>query len=266
MVINKELLSSNAASLGVDLSEDMLDKFDLLASLLIEQNKTMNLTAITQPNEVVVKHFADSLSLLSAVEVPQGAKVLDLGTGAGFPGLPLLIARPDIRLTMVDSTAKKLAYVASTLDKLSLSAETAPRQSRGGGQRPRLPRTIRYRLLPRGRRAQCALRILPAFCQGRRHIRRYEKCKGSGGIAARRESDIDPRRQNRRSKELHSLRRRRKNTDYYQKDFANSAEISPSVRSNRQKSPMILIKYAVKCRFRAHEKAGQTLRRVLSSR
>ena len=57
MVINKELLSSNAASLGVDLSEDMLDKFDLLASLLIEQNKTMNLTAITQPNEVVVKHF-----------------------------------------------------------------------------------------------------------------------------------------------------------------------------------------------------------------
>ena len=84
MVINKELLSSNAASLGVDLSEDMLDKFDLLASLLIEQNKTMNLTAITQPNEVVVKHFADSLSLLSAIEVPQGAKVLDLGTGASI--------------------------------------------------------------------------------------------------------------------------------------------------------------------------------------
>ncbi len=134
MVINKELLSSNAASLGVDLSEDMLDKFDLLASLLIEQNKTMNLTAITQPNEVVVKHFADSLSLLSAIEVPQGAKVLDLGTGAGFPGLPLLIARPDIRLTMVDSTAKKLAYVASTLDKLSLSAETLHARAEEAGK------------------------------------------------------------------------------------------------------------------------------------
>ena len=265
MVINKELLSSNAASLGVDLSEDMLDKFDLLASLLIEQNKTMNLTAITQPNEVVVKHFADSLSLLSAIEVPQGAKVLDLGTGAGFPGLPLLIARPDIRLTMVDSTAKKLAYVASTLDKLSLSAETLHARAEEAGKDPAYREQYDI-VCPRGRRAQCALRILPAFCQGRRHLRSNEECQGSRGVAARRESDIDPRRQNRRSKELHSLRRRRKNTDHYQKDFANSAEIPPSVRSNRQKAPLILIEYAVKCRFRAHEKAGQTLRRVLSSR
>ena len=160
MVINKELLSSNAASLGVDLSEDMLDKFDLLASLLIEQNKTMNLTAITQPNEVVVKHFADSLSLLSAIEVPQGAKVLDLGTGAGFPGLPLLIARPDIRLTMVDSTAKKLAYVASTLDKLSLSAETLHARAEEAARQPELREQFDFATA----RAVAALPVLAEYC------------------------------------------------------------------------------------------------------
>lgn len=160
MVINKELLSSNAASLGVDLSEDMLDKFDLLASLLIEQNKTMNLTAITQPNDVVVKHFADSLSLLSAIEVPQSAKVLDLGTGAGFPGLPLLIARPDIRLTMVDSTAKKLAYVASTLDKLSLSAETLHARAEEAGKDPAYRE--QYDIVCS--RAVAALNVLCEYC------------------------------------------------------------------------------------------------------
>ena len=265
MVINKELLSSNAASLGVDLSEDMLDKFDLLASLLIEQNKTMNLTAITQPNEVVVKHFADSLSLLSAIEVPQGAKVLDLGTGAGFPGLPLLIARPDIRLTMVDSTAKKLAYVASTLDKLSLSAETLHARAEEAGKDPAYRE--QYDIVCS--RAVAALNVLCEYCLpfvkvgGTFVAMKSAKAQEELQLAEKAISTLGGKMI---GQKLHSLRRRRKNTDYYQKDFANSAEISSSVRSNRQKAPLILIKYAVMCRFRAHEKAGQTPRRVLSSR
>ena len=124
MLINKDLLKSNAATLGVELGDEALAKFDMLAEALIEQNKTMNLTAITDPDEVVIKHFADSVSLFSAVNPEEGAKILDLGTGAGFPGIPLLITRPDIRLTMVDSTAKKLRYVADTVEKLGLEAET----------------------------------------------------------------------------------------------------------------------------------------------
>ncbi|MBP3697790.1 MAG: 16S rRNA (guanine(527)-N(7))-methyltransferase RsmG [Clostridia bacterium] len=134
MLIKKELLKSNAASLGVELGEDALEKFDMLAELLIEQNKTMNLTAITDPDEVVIKHFADSISLLSAINPEQNAKILDLGTGAGFPGIPLLITRPDIRLTMVDSTAKKLRYVADTVEKLGLEAETLHARAEEAGK------------------------------------------------------------------------------------------------------------------------------------
>jgi 16S rRNA (guanine527-N7)-methyltransferase len=134
MLINKDLLKNNAASLGIELGDEEISRFDMLAERLIEQNKTMNLTAITDPDEVVIKHFVDSISLLSAVTPEEGAKILDLGTGAGFPGIPLLICRPDIKLTMVDSTAKKLKYVASTVEALGLEAETLHSRAEEAGK------------------------------------------------------------------------------------------------------------------------------------
>ena len=136
MLINKDLLKNNAATLGIELGEEEISRFDMLSERLIEQNKTMNLTAITEPDEVVIKHFVDSISLLSAVTPEEGAKVLDLGTGAGFPGIPLLICRPDIKLTMVDSTAKKLRYVASTVEALGLNAETLHSRAEEAGKQP----------------------------------------------------------------------------------------------------------------------------------
>lgn len=160
MVINKELLADNAASLGVSLDEEALERFDLLASLLIEQNKTMNLTAITEPDEIVVKHFADSLSLLCVTDIPNGAKILDLGTGAGFPGLPLLIARPDIDLTMLDGTAKKLNYINATLERLSLSAETLHARAEEAGKNPQYRE--KYDIVCS--RAVAALNVLCEYC------------------------------------------------------------------------------------------------------
>lgn len=160
MVINKELLAGNAASLGVSLGEEALNSFDLLASLLIEQNKTMNLTAITEPDEIVVKHFADSLTLLSVTDIPNGAKILDLGTGAGFPGLPLLIARPDIDLTMLDGTAKKLNYINATLERLSLNAETLHARAEEAGKSPKYRE--KYDIVCS--RAVAALNVLCEYC------------------------------------------------------------------------------------------------------
>ena len=110
-MFNTSLLISDAQKLGIELTDGQLSRFDLLSDLLVEQNKTMNLTAITDPDGIAVKHFADSISVLCAADIPQGARILDVGTGAGFPGIPLLIMRPDIDLTMIDSTAKKLKYV-----------------------------------------------------------------------------------------------------------------------------------------------------------
>lgn len=160
MIINKELLKSNAASLGVELNDTALEKFDTLAQLLIEQNKTMNLTAITDPDEVVIKHFADSVSLFSAVIPEENAKILDLGTGAGFPGIPLLIARPDIRLTMVDSTAKKLRYVADTVEKLGLEAEVLHARAEEAGKNPEYRE--QYDIVCS--RAVAALNVLSEYC------------------------------------------------------------------------------------------------------
>lgn len=160
MIINKDLLKNNAASLGIELGEEEISRFDMLAERLIEQNKTMNLTAITEPDEVVIKHFVDSISLLSAVTPEKGAKVLDLGTGAGFPGIPLLICRPDINLTMVDSTAKKLKYVASTVEALGLNAETLHSRAEEAGKQPEYRE--QYDIVCS--RAVAALNLLCEYC------------------------------------------------------------------------------------------------------
>lgn len=160
MLINKDLLKENAASLGIELNETALERFDRLAELLIEQNKTMNLTAITDPDEVVIKHFADSISLFKAVIPEENAKILDLGTGAGFPGIPLLITRPDLNLTMVDSTAKKLGYVARTVETLGLEAETLHARAEEAGKKPEYRE--QYDIVCS--RAVAALNVLSEYC------------------------------------------------------------------------------------------------------
>ncbi len=131
---NTSLLISDAEKLGISLTDEQLKRFDLLSELLVEQNKTMNLTAITDPDGISVKHFADSISVLSAVDFKTDMRVLDVGTGAGFPGIPLLIMKSDIDLTMIDSTAKKLKYVDATVNSLGLIATVLHTRAEEAGQ------------------------------------------------------------------------------------------------------------------------------------
>lgn len=160
MIYNSSLLLSDAEKLGLSVSSQQLDRFGKLAELLVEQNKTMNLTAITDPDGIAVKHFADSISVLSAVEFKSGAKVLDVGTGAGFPGIPLLIMRPDIDLTMLDSTAKKLKYVANTVDSLGLNANVLHSRAEEAAQKPEYRESFDIVCS----RAVAALNILCEYC------------------------------------------------------------------------------------------------------
>ncbi len=157
---NPSLLKEDAAKLGIEISDDKLELFSKLAYLLVEQNKTMNLTAITDPDGIAVKHFADSVSALSAYEFAEGAKVLDVGTGAGFPSIPLLIARPDLNMTMIDSTAKKLKYVASTVEELGLSAEVLHTRAEEAGQ----DKEYREKFDIVCSRAVAALNVLCEYC------------------------------------------------------------------------------------------------------
>ena len=102
----KNLLISKAKEIGVKVSPAQAEQFQIYLDLLLERNTVMNLTAITDPEEAVIKHFVDSLTLLKALEIKKNAKVIDVGTGAGFPGIPLKIMRPDIELTLLDFCAK----------------------------------------------------------------------------------------------------------------------------------------------------------------
>lgn len=100
--------------------ENALDRFEIYHRLLSEWNEKMNLTAITDPVEVAEKHFADSLAALPYVK--PGMKVIDVGTGAGFPGVPLLILEPGLELTLADSLNKRLTFLDALLKELGLKA------------------------------------------------------------------------------------------------------------------------------------------------
>lgn len=159
-MFNTSLLISDAEKLGISIDPQQLSRFETLSKLLVEQNKTMNLTAITDPDGIAVKHFADSISVLTATEIPHGSRVLDVGTGAGFPALPLLIMRPDIDLTMIDSTAKKLKYVENTVNELGLIATTLHTRAEEAGQNKEYRESFDFVVS----RAVAALNVLCEYC------------------------------------------------------------------------------------------------------
>lgn len=159
-MINKSLLKCEAEKIGVLLDKTALDRFDLYAEMLVETNKTLNLTAITDPDEIVYKHFVDSLALLSCVNFKDKAKVIDVGTGAGFPGVVLLIARPDLKMTLLDGTNKRLVFIANVLDELGLEADIVHMRAELAGE----DKTFREQYDIVTARAVASLNILSEYC------------------------------------------------------------------------------------------------------
>lgn len=115
-------LNQGLPKLGLSLSDEMQKQLCAFGEAVVEQNKVMNLTAITQPEQVAKLHLLDSISLLSVMSLA-GKKVIDVGCGAGFPGVPLKIACPEMKLTLLDSLGKRMNWLEQVLPTLGVAAE-----------------------------------------------------------------------------------------------------------------------------------------------
>lgn len=114
----KKTITFLAKEIDIEFNEEQIEKFYKYMQLLLEWNEKINLTAITNPKEIILKHFIDSLTILKYIK--KGANVIDVGTGAGFPGIPLKILRDDINLTLLDSLNKRINFLKLVIDELKL--------------------------------------------------------------------------------------------------------------------------------------------------
>ena len=115
---NVQGLADYAKAYDLPWIESMTAAFETYRTVLLEWNQVMNLTAITDPAEILIKHFLDSLLVQKAWDMPAGGSLIDVGTGAGFPGVPLKIARPDVQLTLLDSLQKRTRFLAELSQQL----------------------------------------------------------------------------------------------------------------------------------------------------
>lgn len=120
MIYNTDGFIKNLETIGLTFDSFQVEKFIQYYELLIKWNDNINLTAIVDFDEVILKHFTDSLFLLKYYDIPKGAKVIDVGTGAGFPGIPLKIMRPDLDILLLDSLNKRITFLKEVVSELDL--------------------------------------------------------------------------------------------------------------------------------------------------
>ena len=153
-------LKDEARQFNVELDDVKCEQFDEYAKLLVEKNKVMNLTGITEPDAIVTRHFADSLSFFYNLDVKQNAKIIDVGSGAGFPGLALKIARPDLKVTLLDSTAKRVNFLSQVAQSLDLDVECVHLRAEDGAKMPQ----YREQFDLATARAVSEMRVLCEYC------------------------------------------------------------------------------------------------------
>ncbi|WP_294663566.1 16S rRNA (guanine(527)-N(7))-methyltransferase RsmG [uncultured Ruminococcus sp.] len=156
----KDLLQNYIKDYKITLTENQYEQFQKYFELLVEWNEKMNLTAITDESGVALKHFADSLSLLNFVDIPQNSTLADVGTGAGFPGVVLKIARPDIKLTLIDSLNKRLVFLGEVCAQLGIEAELIHSRAEDGARDEKLRESFDFAVS----RAVARMNILSEYC------------------------------------------------------------------------------------------------------
>lgn len=153
-----EYIISEFRNTGLEISVKQAQQYSILCDFMVEYNKNVNLTSITEFEEVVMKHFIDSVLPFTMFDVPQGASFIDVGTGAGFPSLPLLIYRPDLKGTLCDSLQKRCLYLELACKKIDVNAEIIHARSEELGRKRRGEFDIATA------RAVAAMPVLSEFC------------------------------------------------------------------------------------------------------
>lgn len=156
----KNLLQNYIKDYKITLTENQYEQFQKYFELLVEWNEKMNLTAITDESGVALKHFADSLSLLNFVDIPQNSSLADVGTGAGFPGVVLKIARPDIKITLIDSLNKRLVFLGEVCAQLGIEAELIHSRAEDGARDEKLRESFDFAVS----RAVARMNVLSEYC------------------------------------------------------------------------------------------------------
>lgn len=157
--LNKTL-KDGAEELGIYLDGEAIKRFDTFTNELLEWNKVMNLTSITEPKDVAVKHYVDSIAIFKYVDFPKGAAFADVGCGAGFPGIPMKIARQDLKLTCMDSLGKRVKFLSQLVDKLGFDTDCIHIRAEDAGMKA--PHREAYDFATA--RAVAQLRVLTEYC------------------------------------------------------------------------------------------------------
>ncbi len=122
MLPDFELSCTLFGKYGLTLNREKYEKLQTYSDLLVEWNQKINLTAIVEPEQILIKHFLDSAILLTKCEIPCESTIIDVGTGAGFPAIPLKIMLPDLKITLLDSLSKRITFLENVCNNLNISA------------------------------------------------------------------------------------------------------------------------------------------------
>lgn len=157
----ENIIRDKSDDVGIEVSDALIKKLEIYAKELKEWNEKINLTAIKDDEGIAIKHFIDSLMLLKYVTIPENAKIIDVGTGAGFPGLVIAAVRSDIKVTLLDSTGKKLKVVADIAEKMGLTNyEILNMRAEEAGQKKEYREQFDFATA----RAVAELRVLSEYC------------------------------------------------------------------------------------------------------
>jgi len=164
-MFEEKLLEETCQQMGIhltqDLTQEQMGQFATYQQLLLEWNEKINLTTIIEPKEIAIKHFADSLSVASVVPLKEGSRVIDVGTGAGFPGIPVKIGFPNVEMTLLDSLQKRIGFLEEAVEQLDLTDVVCVHsRAEDGGKNPLYREQFDYCIS----RAVANLAVLSEYC------------------------------------------------------------------------------------------------------